>query len=103
MQTAQHVSHALIVQDFRKMLQLCGWTKYFQVTNELQNLKHRGRIAVSPTYQVHWFLDEDVTLEDPQSGESRIASMRVDIGGERLALKLKPDNGVAVWRLVDED
>lgn len=101
-QTAEFVSHCDLVTDFKSMLKYGDWSTYTFVATELSNLCIKGRAAISPSYDVSWSLDEVHRLKDPQSGVSRVAKMRVNIGGTRLALELKPNrDGIAVWRLVE--
>tara|TARA_R100000951_G_scaffold26533_2_gene22451 strand:+ start:517 stop:822 length:306 start_codon:yes stop_codon:yes gene_type:complete len=89
-QTAQYISHASIVHDFKLALRYGQWSSYAYVAKELDSCEKRGKIAVKSSYRCIWFLDD-------QAG-----TMAIDIAGTRLALKLKPNrDGIAVWRLVE--
>ncbi len=89
MTAGEYTSHCMLVMDFKLMLKYSDWFKStIRVAAELSSLATKGQTAVSPSYNVSWSLDD---------GDR----MRVNIGGERLELELKPNrDGIAVWRLV---
>lgn len=88
-QTSQYTSHADIVHDFKLAVRYGQWSSYAYVAKELDSCERRGRIAVKSSYRCLWFLD------------AQAGTMAIDIGGERLALELKPNsNGIDVWRIV---
>lgn len=88
-QTAQYISHASICNDFKLAVLHGQWSSYAHVAKELDSCERRGKIAVRESYRVMWRLVAGV-------------KMAIEIGGERLALELKPNrDGIAVWRLVE--
>ena len=89
-QTSQYISHKSIVYDFKLAVRYGQWSSSHYVVTELSSCEKRGKIAISPSYRCLWFLD------------AQAGTMAIDIGGERLALELKPNSdGIDVWRIVE--